>query len=526
MSDPTVDIEEGGAVVRFRHGDHDIVVDARDHDLFLRFAGGRTFRLAASRAGLADAVLSVAEATNEAFARDAIEGHLKNALVAAARARGVDVEPACAAVSAILPTVLPCCRGIVDNPYLLADVVRFRPAATAVAFVEDRTLRDCTVPEQTDAWAHRLREWRSFFLAKKSVPRSVNRTLALYGEDVAPELLWGLHRVVITAPLPSVQHVEVLGGLGALGDHVDPMAHARVIDPKLQELVLRASAQQLGEALVLVDEADHAMFGSDVAALRLAEVLTSVPLAQLQEVQRRRVSFSDLLEHALHELREVLQIDTETIAPPLPPPSSPGIHFLATVGAILREGVEMNHCVATRAPRALAGDSYLFHIDHDGERATAELSRTGVVLEVRGPHNVRNAAVAWGSEELRFWGAQLALHRLGDPSTSLWTTPAPPLPDGCTPVATLGELQAALLALTTPREVGDDSVWVWAARCAEEAVAGRRWFAALRAAGLTLLLSSLDDRGTVTGNAIAVREAARAAAVVDNDDDDRWEDRT
>ena len=522
MSGPVVDVLEGGAVVRFRGGGREVVVDARDHDLVVRVTGGHTVRLAASRAGLADAVRIVDDMCGSRAVGDDVAAHLTRALVAAARARGIDVEPACNAVDAIAQTPLPCCRAIIENPYLLADIARFRPAAAAVAFIENLASRDRAVPEQTDAWAYRLRNWRSIYVAPGSVARSVNRTLTTYGDEANPALLWGLQRVVLARPLPTVQHVEVLGGLGALCASVAPEASHRVVDRALQSIVLTAPAEQLGAALVLVDEAEHALFGSDIAAIRLAEVLTSVPLERLQEALDRRVRFSDLLEHALHTLREVLKIDTETIAPPIPLPSSPGVRFLGTVGAILREGVDMNHCVATRAPRALAGDSYLFHVDHEGQRATAEVSRAGALLEVRGPNNGTNAAVGYASSELRFWGARLAMHEMGDASTSLWMTPSPPLPEGYEPVKTLAELGAALAALTTPPEDGDDSVWVWAARCAEEAVAGRRWLVVLRAAGVTLMLSSLDDRGAVTGNAIAVREAARAAAVVVEDDDD-WE---
>jgi hypothetical protein len=508
-----------GAVVRFHiPGGGEVTVDARAHDLLLQVAGGRTLRVAASRAGFADAVLTVEEVCGDRLHRETVQGHLRQALFAAARARGVDVAPAYAAVNAVLATALPCCRGIVENPHLLNDIVRFRAAAAAVAYIEDGTLRDRNVPEQTDAWAHRLRDWRSLYRASGSVARSVNRTLALYSDDVAPELLWGLRRVVINAPLPSIQHVEVLGGLASVSDN--DHATATPIDPALQAIVMRASAHQLGEALVLVDEADASLFNTDVAALRLAEVLTSVPLAQLQDARRRRISFRDLFEQALHELREVLRIDAETIAPPIPPPSSPGIRFLDNVGAILREGVAMQHCVATRAPRALAGESYLFHIDHGGARATAEVSHAGVVLEVRGPENTTNVAVRYAQNELRSWGARLALRSVGDPSTSLWTEPGPPLPAGSEPVRTVAELEAAVAALTTPFEPGDEAVWSWAARCAIDATVARRWLVVTRAAGFTWMLSSLDARGAIGGNALVIREAARAAVRVEAGFDD------
>jgi hypothetical protein len=220
------------------------------------------------------------------------------------------------------------------------------------------------------------------------------------------------------------------------------------------------------------------------------------------------VRFQDLLEHAIHALQRVLKLNAQTIEPPIALPRTRGVHFLATIGDILKEGVEMDHCVATRAPRALAGSCYLFHVDHGGHRATVEVDSNGSVLEARGPSNVDNPAVPHGAAALAVWGAPLRFAALGDASTSLWALPGPPLPSGTEAVQTLGEFQHIVTALLTPPETGDGTVVRWCLGAAERARLGQRWLVVHRAAGVPFELSSIDDDGTVHESTTSMRADA------------------
>jgi len=94
--------------------------------------------------------------------------------------------------------------------------------------------------------------------------------------------------------------------------------------------------------------------------------------------------------------------------PPIPLPAVPGVTFLATVGAIVEEGERMGHCIATRAEDALRGRCFLFHIDHQGQRASVEVSAKGEIAQAQGPHNTDNTAAWWGARQLRGWGAQFS----------------------------------------------------------------------------------------------------------------------
>jgi hypothetical protein len=63
-------------------------------------------------------------------------------------------------------------------------------------------------------------------------------------------------------------------------------------------------------------------------------------------------------------------------------PAVPGVRFLDSVAAIADEGAAMGHCAASYAESAVRGECYLFHVEHDGELATAEVAPDGRVVQV------------------------------------------------------------------------------------------------------------------------------------------------
>ncbi len=66
----------------------------------------------------------------------------------------------------------------------------------------------------------------------------------------------------------------------------------------------------------------------------------------------------------------------------------------------------MDHCLADYAGQAVSGESFLFHVEHDGDRATIQMDYQGGVVQAHGPHNRRNGAARWGRRVLRQWGRQ------------------------------------------------------------------------------------------------------------------------
>lgn len=96
--------------------------------------------------------------------------------------------------------------------------------------------------------------------------------------------------------------------------------------------------------------------------------------------------------------------NVEIVKPLIPPPDMEEVKFLDTPMAIAEEGQDMGHCVSNYIPRAAKGKCFLFAIDFNGERATAEVSAEGKVIQSKGPHNRENEAATWGARVLSEWG--------------------------------------------------------------------------------------------------------------------------
>lgn len=88
----------------------------------------------------------------------------------------------------------------------------------------------------------------------------------------------------------------------------------------------------------------------------------------------------------------------------------PGVKFLSTVGEIVTEGMEMKHCVGSFVKRCVAGESFIFSCEHQGDRATIEVVPTFVDLndaiyqyvirQSYGPHNTINKASEYARQEI------------------------------------------------------------------------------------------------------------------------------
>lgn len=94
--------------------------------------------------------------------------------------------------------------------------------------------------------------------------------------------------------------------------------------------------------------------------------------------------------------------DEKTARPPIDLPTNEGVIFLEDVGQIVDEGVNMGHCVGGYWSSAVEGREYIFHIEHQGERATGAVTSDGHV-QCLGPHNRRNVASGYGKSVLETW---------------------------------------------------------------------------------------------------------------------------
>ncbi len=96
-------------------------------------------------------------------------------------------------------------------------------------------------------------------------------------------------------------------------------------------------------------------------------------------------------------------LDEKTAQPPIALPVNDNIRFLSTAKDIIDEGRLMRHCVATYIDQAITGQSFLFHIDFNGEKATAEIDRNGVIRQIKGVENKHNIACDYGMLVFNEW---------------------------------------------------------------------------------------------------------------------------
>jgi len=129
----------------------------------------------------------------------------------------------------------------------------------------------------------------------------------------------------------------------------------------------------------------------------------------------RRVCQKDVLLSGV----DLSEFDTTpTALPDKPLPEIEGITFLDTVYSVKREGKDMHHCVGTYSNKAVKGESYLFHVEHKGDKATIELNSMLGYNRGHGPNNSKNRAIEWGKERLAEWVNGKVLH--GDSFSNMY----------------------------------------------------------------------------------------------------------
>jgi hypothetical protein len=398
-------LSDGGAVVE---------IDASRQRLDVSLPDGERWELGASWAGLAELAKLVADELPEADMPYEPGDGLADVVLAALRrgagdARDPRIEQA---VADLRPTPVVLSRPFLQQRWLQDDVVRFRPARIAVAYAEDEAQDNDPTPEGAERLVERLTSWRNLYAPSGKATSVLNRTLHRFGDDAAAAALWGLRRVALRSVPKSLIHVEVLGWLGA---HPD----ACRLEWQ-QESVARASENELGEALVILDEGELQGRMNEPVAELLAELLASLDLDA-------PAPFPRLFADALYVWQQRLPLLTETALPPVPLPADPRITFLPNLAAVFAEGAAMGHCVAMRGPSAVAGSAFLFHAEDRYGQATVQVDPRGRVVEARGPYNTANATARWARLELEQWGRNFWVVHAG-PLGASTLRGAPPLP--------------------------------------------------------------------------------------------------
>ncbi len=301
------------------------------------------------------------------------------------------------------------------EPYILKDVLAYRAAAIAFAYLQSEqwhpvlptgNISDLSAADLLSAMSN----WRGLFSPDGKPYGSLNRTLMNLPRDVPPELVCQLSKIRLERPVVNWLELTTLMLYVSTADAAPPEAA-----PNRFRMFHHATAAEITDAIRRIGtDTNRELHPRQPEDLRFAiRYLCDYPEpyhGTLGGLVDRVIRWHRQAHERQRLERQVMQLGgyhQPTVPPLIPLPSLPGVRFLGTVGEIAEEGQRMGHCIATRAEDALHGRCYLFHIDHQGERASVEVSPQGKIVDAEGPHNTNNAAVWWGATQLRSWAAGL-----------------------------------------------------------------------------------------------------------------------
>ncbi|MDP2345540.1 MAG: hypothetical protein Q8O67_31645 [Deltaproteobacteria bacterium] len=395
-----------------------------------------------------------------------------------------EIELIQAAVNRERPTPLPLSATVLGAPFLANDILRFRPAAVAVAMLETLPWAT-TTPACLDSLRPRLAAWRTLFSATGAASRAVNKTLGELGDIAAARDLWALQLVALERPVASLLHLRLLSERARLADD-GPRADTRQAQ---LSLIQRATEPELAELVDLVArrfrrggsppaEQEH-LFAELLAG---AEPQRSAAPASprcgaptLGSIVRNAVDPRGLCRRRRDPVGATLP------PPPLPLPVDEPLIFLSTTEALIHEGEDMEHCVAGRMNAALRGEAFLFHYVGGDGGATIEVTAAGVVRESKGRRNEHTASARTAERLLRSWGAGFWAARVGGAAgmeCPTWDEPGPLVPLGMKPLETVGSCLEAFRLIVKNTAQPKFAVAAWFEEHAAVAVGRRRWLLA------------------------------------------------
>jgi hypothetical protein len=246
-----------------------------------------------------------------------------------------------------------------------------------------------------------LRDWQALYSYDGKPYRSLDRTLMNLPGGIPMHLLWRLG--FIKLPRPITNRLELSLVLGYLRYEVhNPNWH----------VIHHARSDQIKTALRNLS--DYARIDLNYrkwwCIQHLAMYLHEYPYRHAGNVVGLIDKSIDWHRGFTNQRsqQEIQKYDnSDTATPPMALPEIPGITFLANVSAICQEGARMQHCISKYLRQAVEGRCYLFHIEKDGEEASAMVTYNGDVPQSYGPRDCLNKASVWGARVLRKWSEPL-----------------------------------------------------------------------------------------------------------------------
>jgi hypothetical protein len=290
-----------------------------------------------------------------------------------------------------------------NNKYLIQDVLKYRAAGISVL------------------WSYIFDEddWMLKYSCNRTKYTSLNKTLMNLPGNIPAHLLFnGLHNFYL--PEPATTRIRLLAYLMLCGEGRADIENRQVILKSSDDDIRTAirliweqfpnkntgkfiSAQGIMSALGLMRDYVGSWNNIDIIGLAKRSIEYHRNENLRRELQRQQWE-----RQALVRKEEMERIkEASTTKPRLKLPDDEHIKFLDSFKEVVKEGELMHHCIGSYAEKAVRGDSYLFHVDYDGDKASVEVSPKGYVQQAYGPHNIKNKATDYGFRELNKWAKEL-----------------------------------------------------------------------------------------------------------------------
>lgn len=293
------------------------------------------------------------------------------------------------------------------DKYYLKDVVNFRAAAMTV-------FGGIQPDDYSDKDEMANKDWKKLYVSRgKEVYTSLNKTLTKLPGGIPINFLANFPRLHLERPVYSRR--ELLFQLGCVSHHewvdINNYRDCHMLSNNIPHILLNASAEEITRAAKKLG--DH--LRTPINLRKAFEVnKVSQYIMDAAPVLTHNGNLVGLMEKAIEYHRQQvwnksgLPGETLTATPSIPLPTHKDIIFLDSVGKINEEGEVQHHCIASYAREAVVGKCFLFHINHGGFTASAQVSaETKRVVQCYGPSNQTNAASTWATKELNKWAEGL-----------------------------------------------------------------------------------------------------------------------
>ena len=342
---------------------------------------------------------------------------------------------------------------IYKNKTLVNDLLNYN---SIHIFLEDACLEDGKVIFQRrglwDRIEQREENWRLLFSNTPKTYKALNLTLDKWPRGVPVELARKLHTIRLTEPIHDrVKMIAVLCSLG-ISDYGDKINRL--------DCIMRSSPEQIRKAFKIfkknyekmhkikasftlrgmkgishlvsyICDYDGSHEGEIVGLLEKSHRWhQDLELRRAAAEERRRIEWElgapererlAALDRAGWEARQAaeaaqreLEKKMATALPPIPLPEDTSFRFLKTFEEVVKEGEEMGHCIATYASQAVRGECFLFHIDHNDEKASIMVNKEGRIVQCYGPRNCINKASEWAIMSLSGWAKKIEEQRYAE----------------------------------------------------------------------------------------------------------------